>query len=113
MSNALSIDQALAALAHPVRRGIVDRLLQGELTVGELGAPYGLKKPTISRHLKVLEDARLIERSIAGRKHHCRLNPQGLIEVRTWLRQYEAFWTNQLDALEQFIQTDRRSTPDE
>ena len=60
------VDQALAALAHPVRRAMLDRLLESELSIGELSAPYDLKKPTISRHIRTLEEAGLIERTVAG-----------------------------------------------
>ena len=97
------VDQTLAALAHPVRRAILDRLRDGALTVGAIAAPYDLKKPTISRHLKVLEDARLIERTVEGRQHHCRLNPEGIRSLHGWLDRYERFWSGQLDELERFL----------
>jgi DNA-binding transcriptional ArsR family regulator len=97
------LDQALAALAHPVRRAILDRLLESELSIGELSAPFGLKKPTISRHIRVLEEARLIERTVAGRVHRCRINPVGVRELRRWLDRYQRFWTDQLDELDRYL----------
>ena len=110
---ATAVDHALAALAHPVRREIVERLLDGDLTVGEIAAPYDMKKPTISRHLKVLEGAELIERTLEGRHHRCRLNPRGLGRVRSWVRRYEDFWTGQLAALDRFIEAAKEESPDE
>ena len=104
------VDETFAALAHPVRRAIVDRLLEAELTVGEIAAPYDMKTPTVSRHLKVLEAANLIERTIDGRHHRCRLNPQGIGEMRAWLARYEHFWTGQLDRLERFVTANTSET---
>lgn len=98
-----SIDRSLAALAHPVRRAIIDRLLDGELTVGEISAPHALKKPTFSRHLKVLERAGLVTRRVRGRQHYCRLRGERLRELRTWLERYERFWNAQLDSLDEHL----------
>ena len=97
------IDQAFAALAHPVRRAMLDRLLESELSIGELSAPYELKKPTISRHIRMLEEAGLIERTVSGRVHRCRINPTGVRELRRWLDRYQRFWQGQLDELERFL----------
>ncbi len=103
LPTATAVDHALAALAHPVRRAIVDRLMQGDLTVGEIAAPYDMKTPSISRHLKVLEHANLIQRTLEGRNHRCRLNPEGIRAVGGWVARYEKFWTGQLDALDRFV----------
>jgi len=104
LPNTQAVDQSFAALAHPVRRGIVERLLDGEMTVGEIAAPYDMKKPTISRHLKVLENAGLITREIDGRQHHCRLCRDGLQELQSWIERYDRFWNRQLDRLGQFLE---------
>ena len=104
-----AIDTTLAALAHPVRRAIVERLAQGSLTVGEIARPYAMKKPTISRHLKVLEGAKLIERSLEGRHHRCRLKREGMDALKTWLARHERFWVDRLDGLERFIEDERRA----
>ncbi len=103
-----SVDRSFAALSHPVRRAILDRLCDGALTVGEIAAPFAMKKPTISRHLKVLEDAGLIARSIHGRQHRCRLRADGLRDVRAWIERYDRFWSGQLDALGDYLE---RQTP--
>ncbi|MCB1686188.1 MAG: metalloregulator ArsR/SmtB family transcription factor [Pseudomonadales bacterium] len=99
------IDRAFTALSHPVRRNIIERLLEGELTVGEIARPYGLRNPTISRHLKVLKEAQLIVSTVDGRQHRCRINPNGINELQSWLKRYEKFWTGQFDALQRFVET--------
>ena len=105
-------DHAFAALAHHVRRAILDRLLQGDLTVGEIARPYNMKMPTISRHLKVLESAELIQRTVEGRRHHCRINHQGITRVQQWLKHYQVFWSGQFDALEQYIEKNPSERPE-
>ena len=82
---------------------MLDRLLESELSIGELSAPYDLKKPTISRHIRTLEEAGLIERTVAGRVHRCRINPSGVRDLRRWLDRYQRFWTDQLDELERYV----------
>lgn len=101
---AQAVDRSFAALSHPVRRAILDRLCDGALTVGEIAAPFAMKKPTLSRHLKVLEDAGLIARSVHGRQHRCRLRADGLREVRAWIDRYDRFWNSQLDALGDYLE---------
>ena len=75
-------------------------LTPGELTVGELGAPFEMTFAAASKHIKVLETAGLVERRILGRSHFCRLQPAPLAAADTWLRFYERFWTDRLDRLE-------------
>ena len=108
---ATNLDAAFAALAHPVRRAIVDRLLERELTVGEIAEPYDMKIPSVSRHLKILEAADLIERAIEGRPHRCRLNPAGIREMRAWIGHYEQFWSEQFNSLERFLEEDQTEQP--
>ncbi len=104
------VDRAFAALAHPVRRAIVDRLLDaGELTVGAIAAPYDMTNPTISRHLKILEKAALIERTVVGRTHHCRVSEAGIDAVAAWIRRHETFWRGQFDALERYLEDEART----
>lgn len=101
------VDLAFAALAHPVRRAMLDRLLINELSIGELSAPFDMQKPTISRHIRTLEQAGLIQRTVTGRTHHCRVNPEGIHQLRSWLDRYERVWTLQLDQLDEFIGQDK------
>ena len=96
-------DATFAALANATRRDILARLTTGEVTVGGLADAYDMSLNAVSKHLKVLEDAGLVDRRIEWREHHLRLNPKPLREVADWLERYRAFWENRLDALEQFL----------
>ena len=79
------LDDALLALADPTRRAILARLAQGEATVNELAAPFDMSQPAVSHHLKVLEKAGLITRGRRGTSRPCRLAPQGLAAVESWI----------------------------
>lgn len=86
------IDTAFAALADPTRRAIVARLAQGEATVQEIARAFPISQPAVSRHLKVLEEAGLIETRVAGTARPRRLNPQAVAQLWDWLGQYRALW---------------------
>lgn len=86
------LDTAFAALADPTRRAILARLAQGEATVGELAAPFPISQPAISRHLRVLEEAGLIETRIDRQSRPRRLRPEAVAELWDWLGQYRALW---------------------
>lgn len=79
------LDATFSALADPTRRAILARLCRGEATVMELAEPFAMTQPAISRHLKVLEGAGLIERRVEGTRRPCRLAPAGLTEIDEWL----------------------------
>jgi DNA-binding transcriptional ArsR family regulator len=100
-----SQDAAFAALANATRRDILARLAGGETTVGGLADAYDMSLNAVSKHLKVLEDAGLVDRRVEWREHHIRLNPKPLREVADWLERYRAFWEQRLDALEDFLAT--------
>lgn len=91
------------ALADPTRRAILKRLAHQAMPVNELSAPFDLSKPAISKHLKVLEKAGVLNRRIEGREHVCSLNLQPLDEVQRWLKFYDQFWNKKLDALGDFL----------
>jgi DNA-binding transcriptional ArsR family regulator len=95
-----SLDDAYAALADPTRRAILARLALGEATVGAIAKPFPISGPAVSRHLKVLEEARLIARTRRGQQLVCRLNPEGLKAAQEWLDRYQAFWTGAFDRLD-------------
>jgi DNA-binding transcriptional ArsR family regulator len=98
----MDLPAAFAALADPTRFAIVSRLMEGEATVQDLAAPFDITQPAISRHLKVLEEAGLIETRIAGTSRPRRLRPEAVDELWTWLsRLREALELNyaRLDAL--------------
>lgn len=95
----VDLDAVFAALAHPIRRSIIERLSAGECTVGDLAEPHDVSLPAISRHLRVLEDAGLLEQTPDGRVRRCQLNAQPLSAAFGWLVQYRLFWEDALDAL--------------
>ncbi len=78
-------------------------LALGERTVGDLADPFNISLAAVSKHLKVLEGAGLVERRIEGRTTVCRLRAEPLAEVRQWVAFYEQFWTARLDKLEQIL----------
>ena len=95
-----------SALADPTRRAILARLAQGEANVNELAAPFRISLPAISRHLKVLERAELIERRQEAQFRICRLNPAPMHNAISWLDEHARFWSQQLDALTAFVESD-------
>jgi DNA-binding transcriptional ArsR family regulator len=98
-----SLDLVFAALADPTRRAMIERLSAGECSVGDLGQPFDVSAPAISKHLRVLENAGLIERVKEGRVTYCRLTG-GVLETATqWLDKYRGFWEQQLDGLHAFL----------
>ncbi|HUR69184.1 MAG TPA: metalloregulator ArsR/SmtB family transcription factor [Candidatus Thermoplasmatota archaeon] len=100
------LDSVFAALSHPIRRSMVERLSAGECTVGDLAAPHDVTLPAISRHLRVLEDAGLLEQSPDGRVRRCNLNAAPLSAAFGWLVQYRLFWEDALDALAHHVEGD-------
>lgn len=106
-----TLSPALAALSDPTRRAILARLAAGEATVTELTAPLSISMPAVSRHLKVLERAGLIERARDAQFRPCRLRPEGLHEVRAWLDDVRDQWERRLDRLEAYLATLPDETP--
>lgn len=97
------LSQTLAALADPTRRAILARLTLGEATVSELAEPFDMSQPAISKHLKVLERAKLITRGREAQWRPCRLDPGPLKEVDAWLEHYRRFWDESLNRLDAFL----------
>jgi DNA-binding transcriptional ArsR family regulator len=97
------MDAVFHALASGPRRAMLGALADGDRTVGELAAPFAMSTAAVSKHLKVLEGARLVARTPQGRQTVCRLTPEPLAEVREWVAFYERFWTTRLDALEHLL----------
>jgi DNA-binding transcriptional ArsR family regulator len=91
------------ALAHPLRRDIVERLSRGEATVGEVTRDFGVSKPTISRHLKMLEDAGVVTRVIDGRTHRLALRPEALAETSAWLDDQRQRWERLFDVVQEYL----------
>ena len=97
-------NDAFGALAHPLRRRVVERLALGPATVGEATRDFGVAKPTVSRHLKVLEEAGVIVRVIDGRTHRLTLEPRPLDEAGAWLEAQRAQWTRLFDVVEGYLE---------
>jgi DNA-binding transcriptional ArsR family regulator len=98
-----ALDGVFGALADPIRRRIVERLAQGELTAGALAAGFPVSQPAISKHLKVLERSGLLERSVVGREHRCRLAPQAMQGAAAWLDTQQRFWSEAFDRLDDYL----------
>ncbi|HEY3993845.1 MAG TPA: metalloregulator ArsR/SmtB family transcription factor [Ktedonobacteraceae bacterium] len=92
------------ALAHPVRRQILDRLIAGEESVTQLAEPFDLTRPAISQHLRILKDVGLVTEQRHGREHYYCLQPQRLFEIRDWLQKYDHFWRNHLADLGTYLE---------
>jgi DNA-binding transcriptional ArsR family regulator len=99
-----NLDRVFFALSDGTRRGILARLAQGSTTIGELAAPFEISKPAISKHMKILESAGLIDRTITGRQHHCTLTTAGLKTAEDWLNFHRRFWESRFDALTDLLQ---------
>lgn len=98
------MDAVFQALASGVRREMLDRLTERELTVGELAEPLTMTLAAASKHIKVLERVGLVRQTVAGRRHVCRLEPIPLASASAWLRFYQRHWEERLDALESLFQ---------
>ena len=101
MSDPLSL--SFAALADPTRRAILARLSSGEATVMELAAPFDMKQPSISKHLKVLEHAGLISRRREAQRRPCKLETAPLKEVSHWVEAYRHLWEDSFDRLDAYL----------
>ena len=103
----------LSALADPTRRAILARLAKGERSVKDLAQPFAMSLPAVSRHLKVLERAHLIERSRDAQWRPCRLAPEPLKEVSSWLDQYRQHWEERFDRLDAYLKEIQKGKTDE
>jgi DNA-binding transcriptional ArsR family regulator len=107
-----SLDATFAALSDPTRRAILARLARGESTVTSLAAPFAMSLPAVSKHLRALESAGLLQRSITGRIHRCRLAAQPMHDAVAWMEQYRIFWETQFDNLAKFLSVDPTDSAD-
>ncbi|MCA8884017.1 MAG: helix-turn-helix transcriptional regulator [Rhodobacteraceae bacterium] len=107
----MSLDAVFAALAHPVRRGMVERLTRAPATVGDLAAPLTMSLPSVVQHLKILEDSGLVRSAKTGRVRTCYLETRGLTGLQHWLAAQRAEWEARTDRLEEFL-LDKDDTDD-
>lgn len=109
------LDAIFTALADPTRRAILTRLAAGTATVNELAAPFEISQPAVSKHLKVLEQVGLIERTIDKQRRPAMLRAAPMAAAAKWLEEFEHFWSgsfNQLDTLLDELKTEEKRTPD-
>jgi DNA-binding transcriptional ArsR family regulator len=97
-------NDTFSALAHPLRREIVERLSLGPATVGEVTADFVVSKPTISRHLKMLEEAGVVSRVIDGRTHRLALRPETLAEASDWIESQRERWERLFDVVGEYLE---------
>jgi len=97
-------NDAFTALAHPIRREIVQRLSSGAATVGEASRGLGVSKPTISRHLKLLEDAGVVTRVVEGRTHRLGLQTQTLSDTAQWIESQRTRWEQLFDVVGEYLE---------
>jgi len=105
MTPSSPLDRAFAALAHPTRRAILAQLAKGEATVNELAEPFDMSLPAISNHIRVLENAGLIQRGRNAQFRPCTLDPAPLREIANWTDQYRHIWTARFDAMADALKT--------
>lgn len=103
MAVAEQLDKTFSALADPTRRTILTKLAKGEKTVTELAAPFDMSMPAITKHLKVLEKAGLIERGKTAQWRPCKLRVKPLKEASAWIENYRKFWDEKFDRLDDYL----------
>jgi len=97
------LDLVFHALAHPARRAIIRQLSDGERNLSELAAPLKMTFPAATKHVRVLEAARLVRRRVAGREHLCRLEAAPLKEATLWTEQFRQYWEARFEALDSLL----------
>jgi DNA-binding transcriptional ArsR family regulator len=107
-----SLNRVFFALSDPTRRAILARLADGEVTVTAIAAPFAMSLAAVSKHIRVLEEAGLLERTRQGREHRLRFVAQRLREAADWVNRYRKFWTCQLDRLAEHLEQDKTDTED-
>jgi len=111
-----NLDRVFQALAHPARRSILQQLSDGERNLSELATPLRMSFPAASKHVRVLERARLVRRRVVGRTHICQIEGQPLADANRWLEEYRRIWERnflRLDALLDQMKAEERDRPDE
>jgi DNA-binding transcriptional ArsR family regulator len=103
------LDRTLVALADPTRRAILERLSQGEARVTELAAPFSISLNSVSKHIRMLERAELVQRRIAGKEHLLSFNRAPLEEAALWIESQRALWTRRLSALDDLLRAEDRA----
>ena len=100
------LDRVFHALSNRTRRAMLAHLMEGPSMVTELAAPHAMSLPSVSKHLRVLEEAGLVERRVSGRVHTCSIEPAPLQALDEWLGHYRGFWHENLAALARYVEVD-------
>ena len=111
MDRSPTLDRVFHALAHPARRAMLHRLADGERNLSELAQPLRMSFPAASKHVRVLERARLVRRRIAGRSHFCRIEGRPLASANRWLEQYRRFWEANYQRLDDLLEEMKLEQP--
>lgn len=112
LSNDARLDLVFGALSDRTRRALLASLADGSAMVTELAAPFSMSLPAVGKHLKVLERAGLVKRTISGRVHRCALSARPLRDAEDWLIQYQRFWDETLDGLVEHLQKNASTDKD-
>jgi DNA-binding transcriptional ArsR family regulator len=102
------VNDPFKALSHPIRRGIVERLAEGPATVGDVTAGFGVSKPAISKHLKVLEETGVVTRAVEGRTHRLALEIDALGEAAEWMDRQRVLWARMFDVVDEYLNEEER-----
>lgn len=108
-----NLDAVFGALADPTRRAILAKLSAGEASVKELAAPFEMSQPAVSKHLKVLESAGLVERAIDKQKRPARLRAAPMQDAVAWMEEFRRFWTSSFDQLDDLLETLKKEDSDD
>ncbi len=98
------LDAVFAALADPTRRAILSRLAAGKASVNEIAAPFEMSQPAVSKHLKVLERAGLIERGVEKQRRPARLKAEPMAAAVSWLEEFKQFWSSSFDQMDGLLE---------
>ncbi|MCV9940404.1 metalloregulator ArsR/SmtB family transcription factor [Boseaceae bacterium BT-24-1] len=100
-----NLDLVFGALADPTRRAVLERLGEGDASIGELAHPFDMALPSLMKHVRVLEAVGLVESHKSGRVRTCRLKPAAMTDAERWLAEHRAVWEARLDRLEAYVKT--------
>ena len=105
------LDRTLVAIADPVRRQILERLGAGEARVTEIAVAFPISLNAVSKHLKLLERASLVDRRVVGREHFIRVRPEPLAAAHTWIAAQQAFWRSRLEGIDALLTSQDAKPP--
>jgi len=109
--NQTTLDRTFAACSHPIRRAIIERLADREMTVGEATRDFHVSKPAITKHLRVLEEAGAIVRVVEGRTHRLALSGDAFRDARVWIDDQRRLWERKFDVIDEYLAERRERGP--